>query len=149
MNKDTIVLLSGGFDPVHSGHIKMINAAKKLKTNTFIIVGVNSDNWLARKKGKAFLPLPERLFIMNHIKYVDLAVSFNDDDDTATDLIRDTINMFDTNNIIFANGGDRTITNIPEMLPEFNDRVKFEFGVGGTFKANSSSSILRRWKSNE
>jgi cytidyltransferase-like protein len=138
----TVVLITGGFDPIHSGHIKYIKSAKEL--GDFLVVGVNSDWWLVRKKGKAFLPWVERAAIVDAIKGVDMTIAFDDRDDTAKDAITYVRNSFPTAKIIFANGGDRTKENIPEM--DINDKnIEFIFGVGGTNKKNSSSWILNKW----
>ncbi len=140
-----IVLVTGGFDPIHSGHISYLTAAKEL--GNFLCVGVNSDAWLVRKKGKAFLPLTERGAIVNAIKGVDFVIDFDDTDGSAKDAIRKIRTMFPSAQIIFANGGDRTSKNIPEMDIE-DPNLHFVFGVGGSDKMNSSSWILKNWESN-
>ena len=136
-----IVVVSGGFDPCHSGHVAMCNSAKEL--GNILIVGVNSDAWLVRKKGQAFMPWQERATIVGNLKSVDQVVEFNDDDGTACDLLEQVKSMYPLHEIIFANGGDRTNTNSPEMRVE---GVEFVFGVGGENKMNSSSWILQEWK---
>lgn len=137
----TIVVVSGGFDPIHSGHIKLIKQARAL--GDMLIVGINSDEWLARKKGRAFMPWQERLAVLNNLRQVDEVYTFNDDDGTACHLLEQVRAHYPDARIIFANGGDRTQDNIPEMtLPG----VEFAFGVGGSDKANSSSWILNEWK---
>lgn len=136
-----IVLVTGGFDPVHSGHIAYFNAAKELGDK--LIVGLNSDAWLQRKKNQAFMPWHERATIVAALHNVDRVINFNDADNTAVDAIRKTKELFPNHTIVFANGGDRTKDNIPEMI--FSD-VEFVFGVGGENKANSSSWILQEWK---
>jgi cytidyltransferase-like protein len=136
-----IVLVTGGFDPLHSGHIEYFNAARELGDK--LVVGINSDAWLERKKGRAFMPWNERATIISALHNVDRVINFNDDDDSATDAIRKVKEIFENHSIIFANGGDRHANNIPEMLiPD----VLFKFGIGGTNKANSSSWILEEWK---
>jgi len=142
MSKLTIVLVTGGFDPLHSGHISYFNTARELGDK--LIVGLNSDDWLTRKKGKSFMPWSERATIVSALHSVDRVINFNDNDNTAIDAIRKTKELFPNHNIIFANGGDRTKDNVPEMV--FDD-VEFVFGVGGANKANSSSWILEEWKS--
>jgi cytidyltransferase-like protein len=137
-----IVLVTGGFDPCHSGHIAYFEAAKKLGHT--LVVGVNSDEWLQRKKGRAFMPLHERMRIVSSMTAVDAAYRFDDRDGSAVEFIRDMKAQYSNDEIIFANGGDRTQENIPEMV--FDD-VQFVFGVGGFNKANSSSWILQEWKS--
>lgn len=139
----TIVLITGGFDPVHSGHISYAQSAAQLGDR--LIVGVNSDGWLIRKKGRAFMPWSERANIMSNIKGVDEVLEFDDFDGSARDAILRVRKQYPDAHIIFGNGGDRTVTNIPEM--DINDpNLRFEFGVGGTNKANSSSWILEDWK---
>jgi cytidyltransferase-like protein len=137
----TIVVVSGGFDPVHSGHIKLFKQARLLGDQ--LIVGLNSDEWLARKKGRAFMPWNERLCVINNLAMVDEVYTFDDDDGTAGHLLQQVRAHYPDARIIFANGGDRTQDNIPEMsVPG----VEFAFGVGGEDKANSSSWILEEWK---
>lgn len=136
-----IILVTGGFDPVHSGHIAYFNAARELGDK--LIVGLNSDGWLQRKKNQAFMPWQERATIVAALHSVDRVINFNDDDSTAIDAIRKTKELFPNHSVVFANGGDRTEDNIPEMV--FDD-VEFVFGVGGENKANSSSWILQEWK---
>lgn len=136
-----IVIVTGGFDPVHSGHIECFKAARSLGDK--LIVGINSDNWLIRKKGRPFMPWNERSIIVEHLTMVDKVIAFNDDDNTAIDAIQLTKSLYPSDDIIFANGGDRTANNIPEMV--FDD-VEFVFGVGGDDKKNSSSWILKNWK---
>jgi cytidyltransferase-like protein len=139
----TIVLVTGGFDPLHSGHIAYFKAAKAL--GDILVVGVNSDAWLARKKGAAFMPFHERLNIVKNIQGVDCVIEFNDDDNSAKLAIKLARQTWPNHKIIFANGGDRTQTNIPEMDSGV-DNVEFVFGVGGENKMNSSSWILQEWK---
>ena len=136
-----IVVVSGGFDPIHSGHIKLIKAAKLL--GDMLIVGINSDEWLACKKGRAFMPWQERLCILNNLSAVDEVYTFDDEDGTACHLLQQVRAHYPDSQIVFANGGDRTKDNIPEMSV---DGVEFVFGVGGANKANSSSWILQEWK---
>ena len=138
-----IVMVTGGFDPLHSGHIAYFKAAKAL--GDVLVVGLNSDEWLERKKGKAFMPWNERLSIINNLQMVDEVFTFMDDDDTAINFIKQVKAHYPITayELIFANGGDRTKDNIPEMV--FDD-VEFVFGVGGEDKKNSSSWILEEWQ---
>jgi cytidyltransferase-like protein len=138
-----IVIATGGFDPVHSGHIAYLEAAKKLGNK--LVVGLNSDAWLARKKSRAFMPFSERQRILQSLHMVDIVIGFDDSDDTARDAIAKTRLHYPMSyvKIIFANGGDRTQDNIPEMtIPD----IEFAFGVGGETKQNSSSWILEEWR---
>ena len=140
---NTIVLCTGGYDPVHSGHIAYFRAAKQLGDK--LIVGINSDAWLTRKKGRAFMPFNERAEVIRNLKMVDGIVEFNDNDGTALNAIQKVRLNFPNDKIIFANGGDRT----PDNIPEYNivdDNLAFVFGVGGEDKKNSSSWILEEWK---
>jgi cytidyltransferase-like protein len=144
-----IVVATGGFDPLHRGHIRYLEAAKDL--GAYLIVGVNSDDWLIRKKGRYFMPWTERAAIVRALGCVDEVVAFDDTDGSACKAIEyalrvknDTRNWIPFDSVIFANGGDRTQDNIPEMVFE---EVEFVFGVGGEDKANSSSWILEEWKS--
>ena len=82
----TIVLVTGGFDPLHSGHIEYFKSAKKLGDK--LIVGINSDAWLMRKKGRYFMPISERVQIIENLKMIDGVILFNDNDDSATEAIK-------------------------------------------------------------
>ena len=137
-----IVLVTGGFDPLHSGHIKYFEEARKLGDQ--LIVGLNSDAWLTRKKGRPFMRWDDRLAVVRNIRGVNWTVEFNDSDGTAKDAIRKVRLNYPNDTIVFANGGDRTATNIPEIDIEDNN-LEFAFGVGGEHKMNSSSWILEEW----
>ena len=127
------VLVTGGFDPLHSGHIDYFNAAKEL--GEILIVGLNSDDWLSRKKGQPFMPFDERKAILQALEVVDYVLQFDDEDESSCTAIEEVIKLF--GNCTFANGGDRTNFNIPEVSNFANDeRVSFDFGVGGD-KRNS------------
>lgn len=139
----TIVLVTGGFDPVHSGHIAYLEAARAL--GNILVVGLNSDDWLQRKKGRAFMPLKERGIIMRNMRGVDHVINFDDSDGSARDAIRMVRASNPQDRIIFANGGDRTPDNIPEMEIQ-QTNLEFQYGVGGDNKKNSSSWILEEWK---
>jgi cytidyltransferase-like protein len=141
-----IVLCTGGFDPIHSGHIKLLNDAAEL--GDIVVVGVNSDEWLTRKKGRPFMPFDERVNIVNNMVMVYEAFGFDDSDGSASDAIAVALTRYPEADIVFANGGDRTEGNIPEMeVYDEHKQVTFEFSVGGDDKANSSSWILNEWKS--
>jgi cytidyltransferase-like protein len=140
---ETIVLVTGGFDPLHSGHISYLTEAKKLGDK--LIIGANSDDWLIRKKGRAFMSITERINILENLKMVDGIILFDDRDGTAKEAIKNVRKLFPHDRIIFANGGDRTTLNVPEM--DFHDEfLDFKFEVGGNLKLNSSSWILQEWK---
>jgi cytidyltransferase-like protein len=140
-----IVVATGGFDPIHSGHIAYLEEASKL--GDIVIVGVNSDDWLTRKKGYPFMPSTERVAIIKALKCVDHVVLFDDSDGSAIEAIHNARLLYPDSTIVFSNGGDRTMHNIPEQEAFKNDpSVEFAFGVGGGFKMNSSSWILQEWK---
>ncbi len=141
---EKIVLITGGFDPLHSGHIAYFEEAKKLGDQ--LIVGLNSDEWLTRKKGRPFMKWDDRLSVVRNIRGVNWTVQFDDSDGTAKDAIRKVRLNYPSSKIIFANGGDRTRKNIPEMDVN-DDNIEFVFGIGGENKKNSSSWILEEWKS--
>lgn len=140
--QNKIVIVSGGFDPIHSGHITYLNAAKAL--GGMLIVGLNSDGWLVRKKRKPFMTFTERYAIVSHLKMVDDVYSFYDGDNTAKDLILQVRSRNPNSIIVFANGGDRTEDKVPEASLA-DDNTFFLSGVGGEDKLNSSSKILEEW----
>lgn len=141
--KRRIILATGGCDPVHAGHIAYFEAAKQL--GDYLIVGVNSDSWLTRKKGRPFMDWQNRAAIVSALRPVDMVIDFNDDDGSARDAIRKVRALYPNATIVFVNGGDRTSTNIPEM-DYVDPDLEFAFGVGGDDKKNSSSWILSDWK---
>ena len=144
-----VVLVTGGFDPLHSGHIEYFKAAKEL--GDILMVGLNSDEWLVRKKGRPFMPFKERAAIIKELSCVGGVFEFDDSDDHACEAIRHIKDTFPNNShIIFANGGDRKKGTTPEvayakkLADECN--ITFVFGMGGYDKKNSSSWILDEWK---
>ena len=136
---EKVSLVTGGFDPIHSGHIRYFERAKDL--SNYLVVGLNGDPWLKRKKGQYFQSWTERADIIRHLNMVDAVVSWDDVDDSACGAIEKCLEISQT--VVFCNGGDSAKGNTPE-LEKFgdNDRVKFEWAVGGTEKMNSSSWIL-------
>ena len=134
------VVATGGFDPIHTGHINYLEDAATAGAR--LVVGVNSDAWLIRKKDRAFMPFEERAAIVQAMGCVDEVIAFDDSDGTAIDCLEQVKKLYPLDTIVFANGGDRTSENIPEMAVE---GVEFDFGVGGTNKKNSSSWILKEW----
>ena len=144
---EVYVLVTGGFDPLHSGHIEYLHAASMLGGK--LIVGLNSDAWLRRKKGKEFLSFEERHTIISHLDMVDSVICFDDEDGTAINAIHALLDA-GVKELVYANGGDRS----QEMTPEYerfkgHPAVTFEFGVGGNNKMNSSSWILDNWKTDK
>ena len=140
---NSIVLVSGGFDPVHSGHISLIQEAANYGD---VVVLLNSDEWLSAKKGKEFLQYKEREIIMGSIKKVIDVISFDDSDTTCIDGIRKVINKYPNRKIKFANGGDRNNKTTPETKFCEDNKVETLWGIGGDTKKNSSSWILKRWQ---
>jgi cytidyltransferase-like protein len=140
-----IVVVTGGFDPLHSGHIAYFESARFLGDR--LIVGVNSDEWLSRKKGRSFMPSSERTTIVGSLSVVDQVVpllSYHDEDNSCKKFLQEICERYEEDEIIFANGGDRTSDNIPEM-EVMAKNLSFQFGVGGEDKKNSSSWILKEW----
>ena len=134
-----VSLVTGGFDPIHSGHISYFERAKDL--SNYLVVGINTNEWLTRKKGQYFLPWIERAEIIRHLDMVDAVISWDDADDSALGAIAKCLEI--SEKVIFCNGGDRTKTNIPEQKGYDDDpRVEFVYGTGGVDKMNSSSWIL-------
>jgi len=134
------IVATGGFDPIHSGHIKYLEEAATCGMR--LIVGVNSDDWLKKKKGRYFMPWEERAAIVGALGFVDEVMAFDDSDGSAIDCLEQVKALYPNDTIVFVNGGDRTSDNIPEMTVE---GVEFEFGTGGENKKNSSSWILKEW----
>ena len=136
---EKVSLVTGGFDPIHSGHIAYFERAKDL--SDYLVVGLNTNEWLTRKKGQYFLPWIERADIIRHLNMVDAVISWNDEDDSACGAIAKCLEI--SENVIFCNGGDRIKTNTPEIEGYGDDpRVEFKFAIGGEDKMNSSSWIL-------
>ena len=160
--RKSIIVMSGGFDPVHKGHLRMFREASWLGHH--VIVGLNSDDWLSRKKGKPFMSFEERKEILEGFKYVNQVIPFDDTDNSACDLIKRVHSIYegdefehdyddaghqgmvDYYQIYFANGGDRTTDNTPEMDVCKNLGVTMLWGVGGG-KIQSSSWLINGEKS--
>ena len=130
-----IVALSGGFDPIHVGHVRMIQSAAEMGDVTVI---ANSDEWLMRKKGYVFMKYEERQEILNAIKGVYDVVKASDIDDTVC------ATLLFLRPDIFANGGDRKEGNIPEYTLCEDMGIKMKFGVGGDDKPQSSSWLIEK-----
>lgn len=128
-------MVSGGFDPVHVGHIRMILEASKYGD---VIVVANSDNWLFRKKGFVFMEFDQRAEILSSVKGVIMVSGVDDSDETVCEAIRRLKPDF------FANGGDRKKHNTPEQSVCEELGVEMLWAVGGADKANSSSKLVKR-----
>ena len=138
---EKVSLVTGGFDPIHSGHISYFARAKDF--SNFLVVGINTEEWLTNKKGQYFQSWVERAEIIRHLRMVDAVITVPDDDQgSACGAIAKCLEIADT--VVFCNGGDRGKTNTPEVDKYGEDpRVEFQFGIGGNDKKNSSSWILR------
>jgi cytidyltransferase-like protein len=132
-----IIVVSGGFDPLHSGHINMFKQANEFGSVWAI---VNTDEWLQRKKGYNVLSYDERSLIVESNKYIDKVIKGMDDNDTVVKnlqyLYKDKVQF------AFANGGDRIPTSTPEMAYCLEHNIPMLFNIGGT-KTKSSSKIVR------
>ena len=134
-----VSLVTGGFDPIHSGHISYFKRAKDL--SNYLVVGINTEEWLTRKKGQYFQSWKERAEIIRHLDMVDAVISWDDKDDSACGAIAKCLEIAET--VIFANGGDRGKGNTPEIDEyDVHPNVEFAWGIGGDDKMNSSSWIL-------
>ena len=159
--RKSVIVLSGGFDPVHRGHLRMFREASWLGHQ--VIVGLNSDDWLTRKKGKPFMEFEERKEILEGFKYINQVLPFDDKDDTANDLIERVYDIYNSDSyehkysdvghaammdyyqIYFANGGDRKVDNVPEVDVCKELDVVMLWGVGGG-KIQSSSWLIDKLK---
>jgi len=129
----TTIMVSGGFDPLHVGHVQLMQDAARYGR---LIVAVNSDDWLKRKKGYIFMPFRERIEIIKALECVWQVVDIDDSDNTAIDAIRRYTPNF------FANGGDRTKKNVPEQAICDELGVGMLWGIGGEDKPQSSSWLV-------
>ena len=131
--KKKIVAVSGGFDPIHVGHVRMIQDARKYGD---VIVFLNTDEWLHRKKGYAFMNWDERAEVLLGIKGVKEVYSAMDSDNTVCEALR----FYKPD--LFANGGDRKEGNVPEYNVCNELGIKMLFGIGGNDKPQSSSWLV-------
>ena len=138
-----IEVVSGGFDPLHPGHTRMFKAAKELADK--LIVGINSDEWLIRKKGNNFQPADMREELVLQNKYVDETLFYKDNDNTSTELLKLVKEKYTNDTILYCNGGDRVSGNVPEEPYCTSNNIDMVYGVGGTNKYSSSSHLLERW----
>ena len=140
-----IIVISGGFDPIHSGHIDLIRSSAN---HGKIVVLLNSNEWLIRKKKKFFMDWEERSYILKNIINVIDVIKFDDSDDTAIEGLRKVKNKYGSKNIFFANGGDRTRENTPEKEFCNKNDINEIYEVGGG-KTNASSNLLKKWSVEE
>ena len=143
--KKTIVAVSGGFDPIHIGHVRMFNEAKALGDKLVVIL--NNDNWLKYKKGHVFMPEHERKEILEAFEAVDEVFVTEHQEGTADISICDALRKIKPQ--IFAKGGDRHSGNIPEVsvCEEIGCKIVNNVGHGG--KVQSSSWLLKKYKENQ
>ena len=135
--KRKLIAVSGGFDPIHKGHVKMIREAAKLGD---VVVILNSDDWLERKKSYKFMNFEERSYIAGSIKGVVFTTGVDDSDGTVCEALKRIKPDF------FANGGDRYSTNTPEMAVCEELGIEMLWNIGGE-KEQSSSDLVNsvRW----
>ena len=145
MDKKIISIVSGGFDPIHPGHIMMMRDC--LEFSNHLIVGVNSNNWLIKKKGNFFMDIKHRMYVIDNLTMVNEVMDFEDDDmGSASNLLIKLRKKYPKNKIIFANGGDRSDSSkILEQDTADKYDITLEYGVGGSHKESSSSDLLKRW----
>ena len=136
-------LISGGFDPVHIGHLAMIKDAKKIAND--VIVLLNSDKWLVRKKGKPFMVEAQRAQILEEFESVsEVIIQEKDDDDSSNNAIIDFYNSHKKRTICYCNGGDRSQEDkIREAETCKNLGIDLRFGIGGIHKLESSSNLTK------
>ena len=138
MNRAECIVVSGGFDPIHVGHLRMFKEASELVPKLIVIV--NNDNFLIEKKGYVFMPIAERIEIIEGFGVVDMVVESVDKDLTVCETLQWLAKK--ENIIIFANGGDRNNTDaIPEADVCRENKIAMKFNVGGG-KIQSSSSLV-------
>ena len=137
-----VVAVSGGFDPLHVGHTRMMREAKKLGDELVVIL--NNNNWLKKKKGFAFMPQRERKELIEAVKWVDRVVFTGHKANSSDMSVCAELKKIKPH--IFANGGDRKLDNIPEVpvCREIGCRMVFNVGRGG--KVQSSSWLLAAYK---
>ena len=138
-----LAIVSGGFDPVHVGHIELCNKARNMADSLFVIV--NNDAFLERKKGRAFMPLKERIAIMQSLKGVEVALESVDEDDTVCETLTWLRAAYKPKfeEMLFCNGGDRVEGgDTPEHELCLKIGIKPVYGLGD--KIQSSSWLLDR-----
>ena len=145
MENRVISIVSGGFDPIHPGHIMMMKDC--LKFSNYLIVGVNSNKWLINKKGNYFMDIQHRIYVVSSLNVVNETMEFEDDDKgSANNLLIKIRNKYSNDKIIFANGGDRSDSSkILEFETAKQYNIDLKFGIGGSHKESSSSDLLQRW----
>jgi len=137
-----IVAVSGGWDPIHIGHVRLFQEAKKLGDELVVIL--NNDNWLLKKKGYVFMPQEEREEILLALQVVDRVVVTRHPVDPQDMSVRQ--ELLELRPHIFANGGDRKEDNVPEVAvcSEMGCKMAFNTGEGG--KVQSSSWLVEKYR---
>lgn len=141
MKKEVTVAVSGGFDPVHIGHIRLFQAARRLGDRLVVIL--NNDHWLKKKKGYVFMPQKERTGLLESIRWVDQVVLTKHPRNPKDMSVNEALRRIRPD--IFANGGDRIRKNIPEVPVCRRIGCRMIFGVGQGGKVQSSSWLLDRY----
>lgn len=140
--KEVIVAVSGGFDPIHIGHVRMFNEAKKLGTKLVVIL--NNDNWLMKKKGFVFMPQAERKEVIEGLRAVDKVI-LTDHGQNPEDMSV-SVSLAKVKPHIFANGGDRKKDNVPEDAVCEKIKCEMAFAVGRGGKVQSSSWLVANYE---
>lgn len=139
----TIAVVSGYFNPVHVGHVRLVEAARRLADQLIVIV--NSDAQQLQKKGKIIMTEGERLEVVRALRAVDEAIVAVDEDRTVCKTLEQVALAHPGCKLVFANGGDRgSAIVVPETVVCEKYSIEMRFDVGGTDKANSSSNINER-----
>ena len=145
MENKIISVVSGGFDPIHPGHIMMMKEC--LEFSNFLIVGVNSNKWLIDKKGNFFMDIQHRMYVVDSLKVVNEAMEFEDDEmGSANNLLIQVRNKYPNEKIIFANGGDRNNKEIPEAKICRSQNIQLVDGLGNKIRSSSDLTGLREKK---
>lgn len=149
--KMNIIIISGGFDPIHVGHVRMLKEAQSLGEKLIVIV--NNDNWLMKKKEYCFMPEKERLEIIEAmIRPNDVVILTNHSIDFTDRSVCKELRIlrlkYPNDELIFANGGDRLADNIPEVQLCTSLNIEMIFNIGGG-KIQSSSDLVKKYKENK
>ena len=144
--KYDIVIISGAFGPIHRGHVRLFKGAKAIGHK--VILGLNSDQWVVNNRGKVFMDWAERAEVLREFRNIDDVISFNDDDNTALELITRVKRLYPEAKIAFANGGPRTEANTPESGMCSAYGIDMVFNAGGGI-VQSSTQIIENVKGNE